>query len=75
MTEKLILEAAVAIPAVWENTARGSGKKFWRIVTDGNKTFTAFSRDLVARLIDGQTGKTAGTGKAERAAEKQGKSE
>jgi hypothetical protein len=55
MEETLILNAAVAVATVYENAARGSGKIFWNIVTDTKDRFTAFSRELVARLIDGQT--------------------
>jgi hypothetical protein len=55
MAETLILNAAVAVAVVYENTARGSGKTFWNVVTDSNDRFTAFSRDIVAHLIDGRT--------------------
>jgi hypothetical protein len=55
MSETLILNAAVAVATVYENTARGSGKLFWNIVTDTKDRFTAFSRDIVAHLIDGRT--------------------
>jgi hypothetical protein len=55
MAETLILNAAVAVATVYENTARGSGKPFWNVVTDTKDRFTAFSRDIVAHLIDGRT--------------------
>jgi hypothetical protein len=55
MAETLILNAAVAVATVYENTARGSGKLFWNVVTDTKDRFTAFSRDIVAHLIDGRT--------------------
>jgi len=55
MAETLILNAAVAVATVYENTARGSGKLFWNVVTDTKDRFTAFSRELVAHLIDGRT--------------------
>ena len=54
MAETLILNAAVAVATVYENTARGSGKPFWNVVTDTKDRFTAFSRDIVAHLIDGR---------------------
>ena len=55
MSETLIMNAAVAVATVYENTARGSGKLFWNVVTDTKERFTAFSRDIVAHLIDGRT--------------------
>jgi len=55
MAETPILNAAVAVATVYENTARGSGKLFWNVVTDTKDRFTAFSRDIVAHLIDGRT--------------------
>jgi len=56
MSETLILNAAVAVATVYENTAlRGSGKLFWNVVTDTKERFAAFSRDIVAHLIDGRT--------------------
>jgi len=54
MSETLILNAAVAVATVYENTARGSGKPFWNVVTDTKDRFTAFSRELVAPLINGR---------------------
>jgi hypothetical protein len=54
MADTLILNAAVAVATVYENTARGSGKLFWNVVTDTKDRFTAFSRDIVAHLIDGR---------------------
>ena len=54
MAETLILNAAVAVATVYENKARGSGKPFWNVVTDTKDRFTAFSRELVAPLINGQ---------------------
>ena len=54
MAETIILNAAVAVATVYENTARGSGKLFWNVVTDTKDRFTAFSRDIVAHLIDGR---------------------
>ena len=55
MSDTLILNAAVAVKTVYENKARGSGKLFWNVVTDTKDRFTAFSRDIVAHLIDGRT--------------------
>jgi hypothetical protein len=55
MAETPILNAAVAVATVYENTARGSGKTFWNVLTDTKDRFTAFSRDIVAHLIDGRT--------------------
>jgi len=55
MAETLIMNAAVAVATVYENTARGSGKPFWNVVTDTKDRFTAFSRDIVAHLMDGRT--------------------
>jgi len=55
MAETIILNAAVAVATVYENTARGSGKTFWNVITDSKDRFTAFQRELVARLIDGRT--------------------
>lgn len=54
MSEALILNAAVAVATVYENTARGSGKPFWNVVTDSKDRFTAFERAVVAPLIDGR---------------------
>ena len=54
MGDTLILNAAVAVQTIYENTARGSGKPFWNVVTDSKDRFTAFSRDIVAPLINGR---------------------
>ena len=54
MAETLILKAAVVVATVYENTARGSGKPFWNVVTDAKDRFTAFSREIVAPLINGR---------------------
>jgi len=54
VSDTLILNAAVAVKTVYENKARGSGKLFWNVVTDTKERFTAFSRDIVAHLIDGR---------------------
>jgi len=54
MTEPVVLQSAVAVATIWENKARGSGQTFWKLVTDTGDQFTVFSRDLVARFIDGQ---------------------
>jgi len=54
VSETLILNAAVAVATVYENQARKTGVPFWNVVTDTKDRFTAFSRELVARLIDGR---------------------